>query len=440
MAKIGFISLGCEKNAFDTECSIAALVSKGHVITPDPEEADCIIINTCGFIEPARLEAKQQIAEMLALKKRRPGLKVIVAGCYVQKYRQELEARFPLADGFLGIEPQHSINSIITQVMEGSRVCRIKPPSVRWQEPEFGRLLLTPPWTGNLKITEGCRNRCSYCAIPSIRGTLRSRPLDAALGEAKVMAENGVKELVVIGQDTTAYGRDQGDPHRLATLLTGLNGIPGLQWIRLMYAYPDEISEALAETMASLPKVLHYLDMPLQHADNGILQKMNRRGTSEDYLRLIAMLRRHMPDIALRTTFITGFPGETDQAFARLLEFIDEARFDRVGCFAYSREPATPAFDMPDQVPEDVKVLAEHLEQLSLSKNTALVGKVLPALTEKAEKGYCVGRTYRDAPEVDGAVIIQGKRLKPGEMVRVKITGTTGAIDLQGTVINKGTE
>ncbi|MBQ9358610.1 MAG: 30S ribosomal protein S12 methylthiotransferase RimO [Abditibacteriota bacterium] len=445
MAKIGFISLGCEKNTYDTECSVAALVSKGHVMTPDPREADCIIINTCGFIAAAREEAEEQIAEMLALKKERPGLKVIVAGCYVQKYHRELAARFPEADAFAGIEPQRGIDRLVTRVLEGSRISRVKAPSVRWQEPEYGRFMLTPPWTGNLKITEGCRNRCSYCAIPSIRGTLRSRPTEAALREAEIMAENGVRELVIIGQDTTAYGRDQEAPERLITLLKALNGIPGLEWIRLMYAYPDEIGEELAETMASLPKVVHYLDMPLQHADGEILRNMNRRGTAEEYLKLIEMLRRYMPDIALRTTFIAGFPGETEAAFQRLLDFADAARFDRVGFFAYSPEPGTPASLLPGRVSEEtvsqrLGILAERLEQISLEKNTALIGSTLWALTERRDEEHCAGRTYRDAPEVDGEIIIKGKRPGPGEMVRVKVTGAIGAIDLQGTVINKGTE
>ena len=442
MACIGIISLGCSKNAFDTEAAIANIITAGHEISNDFENIDVVIINTCGFIEAARDEADENIIDMIHVKKNiNPKLKIIVTGCYSQKFKDILSEKFPQIDALCGIEMHTNINKTIDSVLKETKIVDIKETSSKWTEPENGRFIITYPWSANLKITEGCNNHCSYCAIPGIRGELRSRPLNLALTEAKNMAISGVKEIIVIGQDITAYGHDLGETNYLVDLLKGLNEIDEIRWIRLMYTYPTSITDELIEAIKDLPKVLHYIDMPIQHADTDILKQMNRRGSKDEYIKIIEKIRSKIPDITLRTTFIVGFPGENDENFNNLLNFVKEAEFDRAGFFGYSSELNTPAYNFINQIDADVieercKILEDTLNGISINKNKKLIGNTMELLVEYFDGKYICGRTYRDAPEIDGVVKIKSKKEKLiGEIIKVKITNNIGIYDLAGIII-----
>lgn len=425
--KIGMISLGCPKNQVDAEILLAKLAEGGFEITNDVDGADAVIVNTCAFIEDAKKEAIENILDMAELKKEGVIGKIIVTGCLAERYKEEILSEIPEIDAVVGIGSNADICDVCRRVLSGETV---KTFGEKTCLPLSGeRLLTTPPWFAYLKIAEGCSNHCTYCAIPSIRGEFRSRPAEEILEEAKTLAENGVKELVVVAQDTTRYGEDLYGKSALPALLKALSQIEKLQWIRVLYCYPERISDELIDVMASSDKILNYLDIPIQHADAAVLKAMNRKGDKECLLALLKKIREKMPDVVLRTTLITGFPGETEEAFETLCEFVKEARFDRLGCFAYSTEEGTPAALLPDQIDEDVRkergeVVMEQQYRIFEEKSQELVGKILPTVVEgyDAYTDSYYGRTWRDAPEIDGQVHFTcGYELQDGDFVEVEI-------------------
>jgi len=442
--KICPISLGCAKNQYDMEAALAEILTEGHEIVYDYEDADIIIINTCSFIESAREETKANIEEAVKTKKHNPKIKIIVSGCYPQKFNDELISLYgKYITAYCGIEMHKYIMDIIHNIK--SYKSQIEATATTWTEPLCGRLNTLGDYVGNIKISEGCNNCCSYCAIPSIRGVLRSRPEEYILKEAQIMSDNGIKELNIIAQDITAYGKDLGKPDALPELLYKLNDIKGaLEWIRLLYAYPTEITSALIKAIKDCDKVVKYLDIPLQHGDNKVLKDMNRRGTSEEYLETIGKLRVACPNICLRSTFIVGYPTESEKAFKNLIEFVKLAEFDRAGFFTYSREINTPAYNITEYVPDEVieeraKILAQTLENISLKKNKSLIGKNLKMLCEYKEGNFIYGRTERDAIDIDGIIKIKAEIPSPRHFLRKchppqsKIVG--GQKELLGNII-----
>ena len=437
MAKVSLVSLGCPKNLVDSEGALAEIALAGHEIVVDNTLADVIVVNTCGFVESARLESGETIRE--ALEHRRSGgcKAVVVIGCLSQKFGADFKgAGFSVptelgnADVVMGVDHVGKLAGAVESALSGMSVAGVEKPPTKWIEPE-ARMQSTPPWTAYLKISDGCSNRCTYCAIPDIRGQYRSRPEDMILREAEWLADNGVRELILIGQDLTQYGRDFDERDALASLLRKLNNIPKLHWIRLMYCYPSKVTPSLIDAIAECDKVVKYIDLPLQHADDGVLCAMNRRGLSEEYMNVIDSLRAKMPEIALRTTFIVGFPGETDSAFENLLSFIQRVKFDKVGAFVYSREEGTPAASMLDEaVPYDVAEqrydrLMSAQQKISLARNQSFIDRKMEVLVEGRVEDVMFGRSYRDAPEIDGLVYLDDTSLKPGTFVRATITNAT---------------
>lgn len=424
MARIGLVSLGCPKNLVDSESVLGALVTVGHEIVADDTEADIIIVNTCGFLESAKEEALQEIRRAVEMKDDGVCVGVVVTGCLPQR-SPELFGKDSGIDAVLGIDPASSIVDTVNSVLENKTVSDVRAVSSTWTE-QPARMLSTPEWMAYLKISDGCTNRCAYCTIPDIRGPFRSRPEEMVVEEAKRLAELGVRELILIGQDLTQYGEDLGQKNLLPSLLEKLNEVEGIHWIRLMYCYPSKVTDELISAIARLDKVAKYMDLPVQHGDDKVLRTMNRRGTAGDYLALIKKMRAQIPDIALRTTFIVGFPGETDQEFKNLLGFVKEAQFDRVGAFAYSREDGTPAGILPDQIPEDIKEsrldeLMSLQQEISLRRNQNWIGRKIDVMIEGYTEDGVYGRSFRDAPDIDGLVYIRGRRIEPGEIIRVKI-------------------
>lgn len=422
------ISLGCEKNRFDLEGALAELITQGHEIA-DYDNADIILINTCSFIESARKEANDIIEEAVKLKEKKTDIKIIVSGCYPQKFETELVQNYGnRIDAYCGIEVYGYINKIINNLENYNST--IQSPGKIWSEPQFGRINTQSPYTGNLKIAEGCYNRCSYCAIPSIRGNLRSRPEELIIREAQNMSNNGIMELNVIAQEITAYGKDFGKKDALPDLLYRLNDIKGsLKWIRLLYSYPTEITDRLINAIRNCNKIVKYLDIPLQHGDNQVLKDMNRRGTAEEYLETIVKLREAVPDICLRTTFIVGYPTETDKAFENLVDFAKKAKFDRVGFFLYSREVNTPAYSLSQSVPDETaeergKILDSVLSEIFTEKDKTFIGKKMEVLCEDRDENYVYGRTQRDAIDIDSYIKIKTKRNLTGRFVTAEITDT----------------
>lgn len=425
--KIGMISLGCPKNQVDAEIMLAKLAEGGFEITNDVDGADAVIVNTCGFIEDAKKEAIENILDMAELKKEGVIGKIIVTGCLAERYKEEILSEIPEIDAVVGIGSNADICEVCRRALSGETVETFGEKTCLPLSGE--RLLTTPPWFAYLKIAEGCSNHCTYCAIPSIRGEFRSRPAEEILEEAKDLAKSGVKELIVVAQDTTRYGEDLYGKSALPALLKALSQIEELQWIRVLYCYPERISDELLEVMASSDKLLNYLDIPIQHADAGVLKAMNRKGDKESLLALLQKIREKLPDAVLRTTLITGFPGETEEAFETLCEFVKEAQFDRLGCFAYSTEEGTPAALLPDQIDEEVRkergeVVMEQQYRIFEAKNEALVGQILPTVVEgyDAYTDSYFGRTWRDAPDIDGQVHFTcGYELHEGDFVEVEI-------------------
>lgn len=433
--RIGVVSLGCPKNLVDSETMLGLIHGEKFEITNDPSEAEIIIVNTCGFIESAKEESINTILQMAEYKKSGSCKYIIVTGCLSQRYAEELFNELPEADAIAGVEVYDEIGSIIKRVMNGERFImleRSKPDVIYTSKETFlPRILTTPSYTAYLKIAEGCDNCCSYCAIPKIRGPYRSKPMEQVLKEAKALADNGVKELIVVAQDTTRYGEDLPEGKLLlADLLKELNKIESLKWIRVMYCYPNNFTDELIETFASLDKVCKYVDLPLQHASNRLLASMNRYDTKEEVEILLAKLRRRIPEIVIRTTFIVGFPGETDADFAELKEFIEKQRFENAGVFAYSKEEGTVAGAMPNQIPDEIKQERYHelmalQAQISEEIHKDTEGQTLEVLVEGIEEegsGLHYGRSYREAPDIDGLVFIENPGdVKPGCFVKVNI-------------------
>lgn len=440
MKKVGMISLGCPKNRVDGEIMLAALADAGFKITGEIDGADCVIVNTCGFIDDAKREAIETILEVAELKKEGKVGSLLVTGCLAERYKDEVLTEMPEIDGIIGIGENKNIVSAVKKVTYREPVCAFSDK--KGLPLEGGRLLSTPSHWAYLKISDGCSNCCSYCAIPSIRGGFRSRTEESIIVEAKSLAESGVKELVLIAQDVTKYGFDLYGELKLAELLKKLCKIDGIEWIRLLYCYPDVFTDELIDVMASESKICNYVDLPLQHADSNVLRRMNRKGDAESYIELIRKLRAKMPDIIIRTTFIAGFPGETDEEFETLCRFIEEVKFDRLGCFAYSAEEGTKAAEMPDQLDDETKQRrAEIIMNLQYpifeNKQKTKTGQEYTVIVDgyDEEDMLCYGRTYGDCAEIDSRVIISTEdELEPGSFVNVKIIGTDD-IDLVAEVI-----
>ncbi|MBO4378926.1 MAG: 30S ribosomal protein S12 methylthiotransferase RimO [Clostridia bacterium] len=417
---IGVISLGCVKNRVDTEQMLALLTQAGHTITPDPAEADILIVNTCGFIDPAKEESIRTILEMAEYKQNGRCKKLIVTGCMAQRYGDALLSDMPEIDALLGVSQYDRIVEAVESALEGSR------PDYRTRRNEMlecGRVLTTPPYSAYVRIGEGCDNRCAYCAIPLIRGGYRSRSEQAILDEARTLAAGGTKELILISQDTTRYGSDSGSS--LRKLIRKVSALPGVKWLRVLYMYPDETDIGLLEEMAAHDNVCKYLDLPLQHASDRLLRAMNRRGTASEAEKLLATARSM--GFTLRTTFIVGFPGETEEDFNCLLDFVRRVRFDRLGAFAYSAEEDTVGASIPDQVPEDIKQdrldrLMTVQAEISRELNEARVGTVCRVLVTGFENGLYVGRSAMEAPDSDGVICFTAAReLNEGEFVSVRL-------------------
>ena len=426
--KIGMISLGCPKNQVDAEHMLALMDAEGWEIVDYVDGCDAVIVNTCGFIDDAKKEAIENILDMVELKKEGVISKIIVTGCLAQRYKDEIVKEIPEVDAVIGIGANGDIIKTVEEVMSGVDTIEKYPPQCDLPL-EGQRILTTPHYWAYLKIGEGCSNRCTYCTIPSIRGNMRSRSIENVIYEAKQLAESGVKELILIAQDTTSYGLDLYGELKLPELLNELCKIDSIEWIRLLYCYPDRITDELIETMKNQEKVVNYIDLPLQHADDKILKAMNRRGDQALIRNVISKLREEIPDVVIRTTFIVGFPSEGEEEFETLAEFVNEIEFDRLGVFTFSPQEGTPAFDMEDQVDEDIKtrrgeVIMQDQYSIMEEKNNEKIGKTYRVVVEDYD-GYSdsyTGRTYMDAPEIDGLVkFTSHKDLDIGDFVDVEI-------------------
>ena len=431
--KVGFVSLGCPKNQLDTEVMLHEVATAGYEITPEETEADVVIINTCGFIESAKKEAIENILDIAWLKKNHHLKAIVVTGCLAERYRESILEEFPEVDAVLGVGSIHRI----VEAIEAVTVKKKKGSHRKYtsfedkNEVRLGgdRILTTPEYTAYLKIAEGCDNRCAYCAIPSIRGKFRSRPIEDLVAEAKQLAALGVRELNIVAQDTTRYGLDLYGEYRLSELLHRISEETEIPWIRILYCYPDKVTDELVAEMRDNPKILKYIDLPIQHISDSMLRAMNRHGDGAMIKGVIEKLRREIPEIVIRTTFIVGFPGETEADFEELCEFVKETKFERAGVFPYSREEDTPAYDLPDQIDEQIKqdradlLMREQLE-INEARNETKIGKTITVLCEDYDpvSEMHFGRSAEDAPEIDGKVYFRSeKRIVPGSFVRVKI-------------------
>ena len=427
--KIGIVSLGCAKNQVDAEMMLFTLKESGYQIVADPSMADVVIVNTCGFIESAKQESINEIIELGKLKDERRIKGIIVTGCLAERYRHMIKEELYEVDSVLGIGANEKIADVVRTCLQGKQ--QELYPSKLCLPLEGGRIQSTPSHYAYLKLGDGCDNKCTYCAIPTIRGKFRSRTMESLVSEAKQLAESGVKELILIAQDVTRYGIDLYHEYRLPMLLNELCKIDQLKWIRLLYCYPDAITDELIECIASQEKILKYIDLPLQHCNDRILKKMNRRGKKQDILNVIRKLRQRMPDITLRTTFICGFPSETEEEFAELSEFVQEIRFQRMGCFAYSQEEDTPAASFPEQIEEEIKTKRAEIlmeQQMAIMEEycQSMIGKIIEVVCEGFDRyAECYfGRSSADSPDVDGKVFFSVGSDNPpaiGEFVKVKI-------------------
>lgn len=444
--KILFVSLGCDKNLVDSEVMLGLLRDRHHDITNDEAEAEVIVVNTCSFIHDAREESIQTILEMAELKKSGQCRLLIVTGCLAEKYKDEILEELPEVDAVVGTTAYDRICDVIDRSLDGERVQSFESID-RLPLVNTRRVLTTGGYSSYLKIGEGCDKHCTYCIIPKLRGNYRSVPLENVLKDARQLAESGVTEINIVAQETTTWGKDIYGEKRLPMLLKELCKVEGIRWIRLLYCYPEEITDELIQVIKEEPKICHYLDMPIQHSSDAILKRMGRRTSRQELEDIIGKLRREIPDIALRTTLITGFPGETEEDHENLKSFVETMGFDRLGVFTYSPEEGTPAERMPDQVPEEVKEerrdeLMLLQQQISAEKTEQMVEKTLDVLVEGRipEEGIYVGRTYRDAPEVDGYIFIHAEEeIISGDFVTVKVTGAD-EYDLTGDVIYEFTE
>lgn len=428
--KIMFVSLGCDKNLVDTENMLGILRNRGFEFTDDEYEADVIAVNTCCFIHDAKQESIDTILEMAEHKKDGKCKALIVSGCLAHRYHDEIEKEIPEVDALLGTASYDKIAEVVLSVLEGKGYSCIDDAD-RLVMMKDERIITTGGYYEYLKIAEGCDKHCTYCIIPKVRGNYRSYPMEYLVKQAEQLAEKGVKELILVAQETTVYGVDIYGKKILAELVKKLAAIKDIAWIRILYCYPEEIDDALIEVIKNEPKVCHYLDMPIQHASDSILKKMGRRTTKQELKDVINKLRENIPDIALRTTLITGFPGETQKDHEEMLDFVDEMEFDRLGVFTYSPEEDTPAAVMPDQIDEEVKeqrrdAVMELQQEVSLDKSEEMVGKVIDCLIEGKieDDDTYVGRSYKDAPNVDGFVFVKtDANLMSGDIVKVRIDG-----------------
>ena len=437
--KIACISLGCPKNQVDLDCMVHTLLAAGHETVAEVSEADLVLVNTCGFIESAKTEAIENILEACACKAQNPDLKVVVTGCLAERYRSQIREEIPEVDAVVGCASNGVIDSIVARVSGGEQLETYGPKK---EFPLGGkRVIGTPAHYAYLKIAEGCNNRCHYCAIPLIRGPLRSRPLEDCVAEARWLAAEGVRELIVVAQDPTAYGEDWGKPGSICELLDRLNEIEGIEWIRIMYAYPERITDKFIAAMQRNKKVVPYLDLPIQHCNDEILRNMNRRSTRAELLEVIGRLREAIPGITLRTTLIAGFPGETEEQFEELCDFVKEVRFDRLGCFAYSAEENTLAARMDGQLEQEVKERRADLVMqiqtgIMAQKQAEKVGQTVRVICDgiDEESGLYLCRTAGDAPEVDGNVCVSSEvTLYPGEFYTIRVE-ESDLYDLYGVV------
>lgn len=431
---VGTVSLGCNKNRVDTEIALGLLEKHGYTMTSDPARADIILINTCGFIESAKQESIDTILEMAQYKQTGKCRLLVVTGCLIQRYEKELVKEFPEVDLFLGVNQYSRLPGLLDQALSGSRLSACQDDLSLF---EHSRLLTTPFYSAYVRIGEGCSNKCTFCAIPAIRGPYRSREESLILQEIRDLAAKGVREHILIAQDTTRYGTDHGGHTALPSLMKKAADIPGVDWLRVLYCYPDETGEALLDVLADTPHVCPYLDIPIQHINDEILHRMHRKGTGRDILRAVNGARER--GLTLRTTLIVGFPGETEDQFQELLAFVEQTGFDRLGAFMYSPEDGTPAARMPDQIPEEVKQdrldrLMRLQQGISRKRNQARVGQTETVLvTGIADAAHAVGRSSREAPEIDGEIRIHFDGAPPriGEFITVRLT-IADIYDLKG--------
>ncbi len=468
VTRVGVLSLGCSKNLVDTEVMLGHLGDAGCVFVTDPAEADVLVVNTCGFIDAAREESIRAILDAAEYKRSGSLKRLVVAGCMVQRYREEMARELPEVDAFVGLDelpsvvaavagapppPEPQPRSPLLQVGRLAPGVERRTPDAERSTPNAQparylydaatpRRLATPPWTAYVKIAEGCDHTCSFCAIPGFRGAFRSRPADDVVAEAEALAARGVREINLIAQDSSHYGRDRGDRAGLAGLLARLDAVERLRWIRVHYLYPNTVDGRIIDAMAALPRVVKYVDMPLQHAHPDVLRRMRRGGSAESHLELLGRFRAAMPGAALRSTFIVGFPGETDAEFDALLRFVETARLDHVGVFAYSHEESTEAHALPDDVPPEVKRerrdrLMEVQQRRAFARGASLVGRTVEVLVEGAHpesEHLLAGRMSTQAPDVDGIVILNEGTAAPGSFVRAEIVDTAG-YDLVGRIL-----
>lgn len=443
MTKVGMISLGCSKNQVDAERLLALLPEGEFEICPDPARCQVVIVNTCGFIEDAKQESIDTVLELAALKKQGNLRCLAVTGCLAERYREELAREIPEADVVLGIGRNGGIADAIRRSLGGERVLSFGPKEDLPLEGD--RMLANAPYFAYVKVAEGCSNRCSYCAIPLIRGEFRSRPLENILEEVETLAARGVKEINLVAQDTSRYGLDLYGEYRLPQLIRRVCRVEGVRWVRVLYCYPDRITDEMIDAMALEPKVCKYIDIPVQHGSGKVLREMNRQGDRASILEVVRRLRDGIPGVAIRTTMIAGFPGETEEDFAELQALVSEARFDRLGCFAYSQEEDTPAGERQDQIPEETRrrradLVMEQQAPIAFAVARSQVGRTLEVLVEGKRGGRYYGRSYMDAPDIDTRVYFTGgARCRPGDFVPVKITAALD-YDLAGEAVEGGTE
>ena len=438
--RVGMISLGCPKNQVDAEIMLSKLENDGFEIVNDPMDADVVIVNTCGFIEDAKKESIENILDMISYKEDCPEMKVLVTGCLAERYQSEIFGEIPEVDGVIGIGANEDICEICNKLIQGEKVEEY--PEKTNLKIEGDRILTTPPYSAYLKIAEGCSNHCTYCAIPSIRGEFRSRPSESILAEAQKLANEGVKELVVVAQDTTRYGEDLYGKNALVPLLKALSKVDGIEWIRLLYLYPERIDDTLIDEIANNEKIVKYMDIPLQHCNGRVLKRMNRHGDRETLTALLNKIRERIDGVTIRTTFIAGFPGETEEEFNELCEFVEEMRFERMGCFAYSEEEGTPAARLDGMLDPEIRleraeIINERQNAILDEINENLIGKTLETIVEgyDAYTDSYYGRTYMDAPEIDTQIsFVCGYELQDGDIVEVEIINVVEG-ELTGEVI-----
>ena len=438
--KIGMISLGCPKNQVDAEIMLSKLQNDGFEIVNDPMDADVVIVNTCGFIEDAKRESIENILDMISYKEDCENLKVLVTGCLAERYQSEIFKEIPETDAVIGIGANEDICEICNRIIDGEKVESFPPKTDL--KIEGDRILTTPPYSAYIKIAEGCSNHCTYCAIPSIRGEFRSRPSESILAEAQKLANEGVKELIVVAQDTTRYGEDLYGKNALVPLLKALSGVEGIEWIRLLYLYPERIDDTLIDEIANNDKIVKYMDIPLQHCNKNVLKRMNRHGDRESLTALINKIREKVEGITIRTTFIAGFPGETEEEFNELCEFAQEMRFERMGCFAYSEEEGTPAARLDGMMDFEIRqeradIINECQSVILDEINDSLIGKTLQTIVEGYDSytDSYFGRTYMDAPEIDTQINFTcGFELFEGDIIEVEVINVVDG-ELTGEVV-----